>query len=85
MLLADKSHEVAPQDVFKQTHVPKAGEKLVPDKPNLIAHCTDESLLNIAQVKRGFKAQSKWSQDFKEFECLGNDRLLDKTVKLAKN
>ena len=70
--------------MFKQTHVPKAGEKLVPDKPSNISHVTDESLLGIAQMKRGHKVASKWSQDFKEFECLGNDRLLDKTVKQAK-
>lgn len=47
-------------------------------------HCSDDSLLGIAVVKRGHQAQSKWSQDFKKFECLGNDRLLDKCIKEAK-
>jgi len=83
MLLADNLEVAGPADFFKQTHVPKAGEKLVPDKPSNIVHCTDEALLGVAQVQRGHKAQSKWSKDFKEFECLGEDRLLDKTVKAA--
>ena len=61
MLLADKSHAEGPMDVFKLEHIPKAGEKLVPDKPSNLCHVTDESLLGLAQMKRGFKAASKWS------------------------
>ena len=83
MLISDTLETAGPQDFFKQTHVPKMGEKLVPDKPTNLVHCSDEQLLSIPEVKRGHKVQSKWSKDFKEFECLGNDRLLDKTVKAA--
>ena len=50
MLLADKSHMEGPIDIFKQTHVPKAGEKLVPDKPFNVIHCNDEDLLNVAEM-----------------------------------
>ena len=63
--------------------MPKAGEKLVPDKPSNIAHVKDENMLTVAEVKRGYKAQSKWSKDFKDFECLGDQRLFDKEVKNA--
>ena len=36
-------------------------------------------------MKKGFKAQSKWTSDFKEFECLANDRWMDRTLKEAHN
>ena len=85
MLLADKSHMEGPIDIFKQTHVPKAGEKLVPDKPFNVIHCNDEDLLNVSEMQRGRRMQTKWSSDFKEFECIGNQRLMDKTVKIAKD
>ena len=85
MLLADKSPDenAAPVDFFKQTRVPKAGEKAVPDKPSNISHAKNEDMLIVDQIKRGFKAQAKWSQEFKDFECLGDQRLLDKQVKEA--
>ena len=86
MLLADTIQDLSahPVDVFKQTHVPKAGEKAVPDKPTNLIHCANESLLGIAQIKRGYKAQSKWSSEFKEFECIGDDRQMDRTLKEAR-
>ena len=85
MLLADKSPHQGPIDIFKQTHVPIAGEKVVPEKPFSIIHCNDEDLLNVTEVQKGHKIQSKWSSDFKEFECLGSQRLMDKTVNAAKD
>ena len=60
--------------------MPKAGEKLVPDKPSNVSHVKNEKMLNVDAIQRGHKAQSKWSQDFKDFECLGDLRLIDKTV-----
>ena len=72
MLLADKSPHQGPMDFFKQTHVPKAGEKVVPDKPSSLIHCKNEDLLSVTEMQRGRKIQTKWSSDFKEFECLGN-------------
>ena len=65
--------------------MPIAGEKIVPEKPFSIIHCKDEDLLNVTEVQRGRKIQSKWSSDFKEFECSGNQRLMDKTVNAAKD
>ena len=50
MLLADKSPHQGPIDIFKQTHVPIAGEKIVPEKPFSIIHCNDEDLLNVTEV-----------------------------------
>ena len=84
MLLADKSYDMAPIDIFKQTHVPKAGEKLVPDKPNSLTHCKNEDMLAIPEMKKGFKKQAKWTKDFKDFECIGERRLMDKTLEQAK-
>ena len=55
MLLADKTGLVGPQDFFKLEHIPKAGEKPQPNKPSSICHVKDESLLGIAEMKRGFK------------------------------
>ena len=54
VLLADMSHDQAPQDTFKQIFVAKAGIKPIPNKINITQHVADESLMNIPQIKKGF-------------------------------
>merc|ERR1712241_1023045 len=49
-LLSDMQHTMAPIDVFKQMHVPKAGQKEVPSKVNFAQHCPDEVLLKPVDV-----------------------------------
>ena len=41
-------------------------------------------MLAIPEMKKGFKKQAKWTKDFKDFECIGERRLMDKTLEQAK-
>ena len=43
-LLADVSHELPPQDPFKDLYIAKQGLKEVPTKINGLTHCSDEAL-----------------------------------------
>ena len=51
----------------------------------MIIHCNDNDLLSVTEFQKGRKIQSKWSSNFKEFECLGDQRLFDKAVNAAKD
>ena len=61
------SHDQAPQDVFKQTHVPKAGMKPVPEKVNIVQHVDNASLLSVPEGKKGFQAKKTWTSEIIEF------------------
>lgn len=81
-LLADTSHDAAPQDVFKQTHVPKAGLKQVPEKVNAVNHTADINLLGVPQVKKGFQPKKTWTTEMIEFGNgpNTNNRLFDRHI-----
>ena len=54
-MLADVSHEVAPQDTFKEIFVAKQGIKEVPPKPTSLVYCSDEALQKEADVTGGYR------------------------------
>ena len=82
-LLADVSYDVPPQDIFKQTHVPKQGIKEVPTKPNMLTHCSDEALMKEAEIASGYRNKVSWSTQTTQHKCIGDDRVFDKIVKMG--
>lgn len=78
------SHDVAPQDIFKMEHFPKAGIKEVPIGINKMVHCSDEALQKEPDVKSGYRNQISWSTQFNDTRCIGNDRTFDKIVARSK-
>lgn len=74
------THEVAPQDPFKQTFVAKSGFKEVPNKVNYEMHCSDAALLKKPDVNFGYQHQVTWSQQTNEMRCQGDARTFDKIV-----
>ena len=82
VLLADMSHDQAPQDTFKQIFVAKAGIKPIPNKINLAQHVADESLMNIPQIKKGFQPKMTWTSEMMDFGSGPNvtTRFFDRVV-----
>lgn len=55
------THEVAPQDRFKELYTAKMGIKEVPTKINGVVHCSNEALLKEVDVTSGYRNQISWS------------------------
>ena len=68
------SHDQAPIDFFKQTHVPKQGIKEVPQKINDLVHCDDQALLKENDVKAGHRNKATWTTQINDTRCYGKDR-----------
>jgi len=71
---------MAPQDIFKQTHVPKHGIKEVPNKVNVEQHCADEVLLKSPDVTAGYRHQAPWTVTTRDTRCAAKDRTFDKII-----
>ena len=78
MLLADKSPECAPEDVFKANRVINIGKKELPEKVTLANHWRNEDLQTEFSPIKNRKPKQKWSQFMDQFN--GTERLLNGIV-----
>lgn len=79
-LLSDMQHAMAPQDTFKQMHIPKQGTKEVPSKVNFAQHCSDASLQKPADVGFGYRHKDRWTQKTRDTRCEAGTRTFDKII-----